>query len=226
MRATIRAVSGTRTLRCGRARMRAIGSAGSTSPGIKPATSMLPGNSRGSSVPKTLPMRCCWAWADRVSVLRYWRKVSGSAPHYPKLHVLDSTDPQQVRRFESSIDIARTLFIVSSKSGTTLETSVLMDYFFAKASSALGAAAGPALRRHYRSRKPIAENGRRKGLPLSVLRAFPALAGVIRCCRISAWCRWRRAVTTCKRFSTRRASWRELAGPTCRPRKIRPSRSA
>jgi transaldolase / glucose-6-phosphate isomerase len=66
----------------------------------------------------------------------------GSAPHYPKLRVLDSTDPQQVRRFESSIDIARTLFVVSSKSGTTLETSVLMDYFFAKASSALGGAAG------------------------------------------------------------------------------------
>ena len=34
----------------------------------------------------------------------------GSAPHYPKLRVLDSTDPHQVRRFESSIDLARTLF--------------------------------------------------------------------------------------------------------------------
>jgi transaldolase/glucose-6-phosphate isomerase len=65
----------------------------------------------------------------------------GSAPHYPRLHVLDSTDPQQVRRFEGGIDIARTLFIVSSKSGTTLETSVLMDYFLAKTSNALGAAA-------------------------------------------------------------------------------------
>ncbi len=66
----------------------------------------------------------------------------GSALHYPKLHVLDSTDPQQVRRFESRIDLTRTLFLVSSKSGTTLETSVLMDYFFAKTSEALGAAAG------------------------------------------------------------------------------------
>ncbi len=65
-------------------------------------------------------------------------KSLGSAPEYPKLHVLDSTDPQQVRRFESRIDVARTLFIVSSKSGTTLEPNVLMDYFFAKASAALG----------------------------------------------------------------------------------------
>ena len=64
----------------------------------------------------------------------------GSAPHFPKLHVLDSTDPKEVKRFESHIDLARTLFIVSSKSGTTLETNVLMDYFFDKASKRLGRA--------------------------------------------------------------------------------------
>jgi len=68
-------------------------------------------------------------------------KSLGSAPGYPTLHVLDSTDPQQVRRFERRIDAAHTLFIVSSKSGTTLEPNVLMDYFFAKASAALGGAA-------------------------------------------------------------------------------------
>jgi transaldolase / glucose-6-phosphate isomerase len=62
----------------------------------------------------------------------------GSAPGYPKLHVLDSTDPQQVKSFESKIDLARTLFIVSSKSGTTLEPNVLMEYFFAKAADAVG----------------------------------------------------------------------------------------
>jgi transaldolase / glucose-6-phosphate isomerase len=68
-------------------------------------------------------------------------KSLGSAPGYPTLHVLDSTDPQQVRRFERRINVARTLFIVSSKSGTTLEPNVLMDYFFAKTSAALCAAA-------------------------------------------------------------------------------------
>jgi transaldolase / glucose-6-phosphate isomerase len=64
----------------------------------------------------------------------------GSAPGFPKLHVLDSTDPRQVRSFERKIDLARTLFIVSSKSGTTLEPNVLMEYFFQKASEAIGAA--------------------------------------------------------------------------------------
>ncbi len=68
-------------------------------------------------------------------------KSLGSAPGYPTLHVLDSTDPQQVRRFERRIDVARTLFIVSSKSGTTLEPNVLMDYFFARASAAVGGTA-------------------------------------------------------------------------------------
>ncbi len=64
----------------------------------------------------------------------------GSVPGFPKLHVLDSTDPDQVAAFERRIDPARTLFIVSSKSGTTLEPNVLMDYFFAGASAAVGAA--------------------------------------------------------------------------------------
>ena len=94
----------------------------------------------------------------------------GSAPPYPKLHVLDSTDPQRVRRFESRIDIARTLFIVSSKSGTTLETSVLMDYFFAKTSNVLGGVSRPSFRCHYRSRQPVAANGRAERLSASFLR--------------------------------------------------------
>ncbi len=64
----------------------------------------------------------------------------GPAPGFPRLHVLDSTDPRQVRRFARGIDPARTLFIVSSKSGTTLEPNVLMDYFFAKAADAVGGA--------------------------------------------------------------------------------------
>ena len=63
----------------------------------------------------------------------------GSVKGFPKLHVLDSTDPHQVKRFENEIDLKRTLFIVSSKSGTTLEPNVLMDYFFGKASDAIGA---------------------------------------------------------------------------------------
>ena len=66
-------------------------------------------------------------------------KTLGSAPGYPKLHVLDSTDPAQVKTFEQHIDLARTLFIVSSKSGTTLEPNVLMDYFLQKTADVIGA---------------------------------------------------------------------------------------
>jgi transaldolase/glucose-6-phosphate isomerase len=58
---------------------------------------------------------------------------------FPKLHVLDSTDPAQVRAMQASIDIAKTLFIVSSKSGGTTEPNVMKDYFFAQVSKAVGA---------------------------------------------------------------------------------------
>jgi transaldolase/glucose-6-phosphate isomerase len=66
---------------------------------------------------------------------RTFAKKSG----FPKLHVLDSTDPAQVRHLEEKIDIARTLFIVSSKSGGTTEPNAMKDYFFARVSEAIGA---------------------------------------------------------------------------------------
>jgi transaldolase / glucose-6-phosphate isomerase len=59
---------------------------------------------------------------------------------FPKLHVLDSTDPAQVRAMEKAIDISRTVFIVSSKSGGTTEPNAMKDYFFARVSEAIGAA--------------------------------------------------------------------------------------
>lgn len=58
---------------------------------------------------------------------------------FPKLHVLDSTDPAQVRTMEANVDISRTLFIVSSKSGGTTEPNVMKDYFFDRVSRAIGA---------------------------------------------------------------------------------------
>ncbi|GAB1715222.1 MAG: transaldolase / glucose-6-phosphate isomerase [Nitrobacter sp.] len=61
------------------------------------------------------------------------------AAGFPKLHVLDSTDPAQIRALEAAIDIARTVFIVSSKSGGTTEPNVLKDYFHARVAKAVGA---------------------------------------------------------------------------------------
>jgi transaldolase / glucose-6-phosphate isomerase len=46
-----------------------------------------------------------------------------------RFHVLDTTHPTAIRRLEESIDIGRTLFLVASKSGTTLETRSHADYF-------------------------------------------------------------------------------------------------
>jgi len=57
------------------------------------------------------------------------RKTFGTRARFPNLLVLDSTDPAQIASVESAIDVARTLFIVSSKSGTTLEPSILYEYF-------------------------------------------------------------------------------------------------
>jgi len=63
----------------------------------------------------------------------------GTAPGHPKLLVLDSTDPAQIARFQTQIDPARTLFIVSSKSGSTLEPDILHRYFFERVEQAVGA---------------------------------------------------------------------------------------
>jgi transaldolase / glucose-6-phosphate isomerase len=60
-------------------------------------------------------------------------------PGFPKLHVLDSTDPAQVRSLQASINVANTLFIVSSKSGGTTEPNVMKDYFFELVSETIGA---------------------------------------------------------------------------------------
>jgi transaldolase/glucose-6-phosphate isomerase len=57
-------------------------------------------------------------------------RTFGKQPDSPELLVLDSTDPAQIRTIESQIDPARTLFIVSSKSGSTLEPNILKQYFF------------------------------------------------------------------------------------------------
>jgi transaldolase / glucose-6-phosphate isomerase len=63
----------------------------------------------------------------------------GKQPGFPKLHVLDSTDPAQVRKLQASINIANTVFIVSSKSGGTTEPNVMKDYFFARVCETIGA---------------------------------------------------------------------------------------
>src|SRR5437870_2516754 len=65
-------------------------------------------------------------------------KSFGKIEGFPELHVLDSTDPAQIRTLENKIDVANTLFIVSSKSGTTLEPNIFKQYFFERVTEVVG----------------------------------------------------------------------------------------
>lgn len=63
----------------------------------------------------------------------------GRQSGFPHLQIVDSTDPAQIRAIENSVDLKRTLVIVSSKSGSTLEPNILKQYFFARMQQAVGA---------------------------------------------------------------------------------------
>ena len=56
----------------------------------------------------------------------------GTAAGALKLHLPDTTDPEELLALEARLDLERTLFIASSKSGGTIETSALLAYFWAK----------------------------------------------------------------------------------------------
>ena len=53
-------------------------------------------------------------------------------------YILDSTVPAQIKTLESKIDLANTLFIVASKSGSTLEPNTFKQYFYEQVSEAVG----------------------------------------------------------------------------------------
>lgn len=65
-------------------------------------------------------------------------KTFGKKHGWPRLHVLDSTDPAQIMAIEKAIDIRTSLFIVSSKSGSTLEPNIFKLYFYDKVKEAVG----------------------------------------------------------------------------------------
>jgi transaldolase/glucose-6-phosphate isomerase len=62
----------------------------------------------------------------------------GRQPGWPRFHVLDSTDPAQIRVIERAVDLGNTLFIISSKSGSTLEPNIFMEYFFDRVGAVRG----------------------------------------------------------------------------------------
>ncbi|HEX8398705.1 MAG TPA: bifunctional transaldolase/phosoglucose isomerase [Pyrinomonadaceae bacterium] len=62
----------------------------------------------------------------------------GKQDGFPEFHILDSTAPAQVRAVEEKIDLANTLFIVASKSGSTLEPNCFKQYFFERVAETVG----------------------------------------------------------------------------------------
>jgi transaldolase/glucose-6-phosphate isomerase len=72
-----------------------------------------------------------------VEVLKLtFGKIAG----HPQVVVLDSTDPAQIRAVEKQVDLAKTIAVVSSKSGSTLEPNIFKQYFFERIKQAVGAA--------------------------------------------------------------------------------------
>ena len=66
------------------------------------------------------------------------RMTFGKIKGFPELHVLDSTDPAQIKAIEAQVALKRTIFIVSSKSGSTLEPNIYKQYFFDRIEKKVG----------------------------------------------------------------------------------------
>jgi len=62
-----------------------------------------------------------------------YSQAFGAQPGFPVFYLLNTTDPDEITRIESAVDLKRTLFVVASKSGETFETLALYRYFFEKA---------------------------------------------------------------------------------------------
>ena len=69
-------------------------------------------------------------------------KTFGPQPGFPELHIVDSTDPAEVKAARDAVDLAKTLVVVASKSGTTLEPNILKQFFFDQVRHVVGAADG------------------------------------------------------------------------------------
>jgi glucose-6-phosphate isomerase len=62
----------------------------------------------------------------------------GQRPGFPELRIVDSTDPEQVWTARNEVNLADTLVVVASKSGSTLEPNVLKQFFFNEMKNAVG----------------------------------------------------------------------------------------
>src|SRR5229473_5516816 len=105
-----------------------------------------------------------------------FRKTFGKIEGFPELHVLDSTDPAQIHFVENKIDLSKTLFFVSSKSGTTLEPNIFKQYFFERVRQTIGDIAGDrfiAITDHGSTLREVAERDQFRKIFLGV----PSIGG-------------------------------------------------
>ncbi|HKK09054.1 MAG TPA: bifunctional transaldolase/phosoglucose isomerase, partial [Gemmatimonadota bacterium] len=91
------------------------------------------------------------------------RATFGSADGWPTLTVLDDTDPDAVRAVRDAVDLERTFFLVSSKSGTTTETLSLYRTFFGWVEETVGREAGARFAAITDPGSPLAEEARERG---------------------------------------------------------------
>ena len=142
---------------------------------------------------------CCAAWAARASRRSCWARRSAAA-----LHVLDTTDPDAVL----AVPVDGSLFVIASKSGSTLEPEVMEEYFCD--------AAGRrrlALRRHHRPRLEAGGAGRGARLPAHVPEPPRHRRAVLGAVATSASCRRRWPASTIARCSTAAAGVLDASGP-------------
>ncbi|MGA2956627.1 MAG: hypothetical protein ABSF48_13005, partial [Thermodesulfobacteriota bacterium] len=70
-----------------------------------------------------------------------FNKIFGREAGYPQLHIMDTTDPVSISRLTQHLDLEKTLFLVCSKSGTTLEIISLFHYFYNLSLEKMGSSA-------------------------------------------------------------------------------------
>jgi transaldolase/glucose-6-phosphate isomerase len=85
-----------------------------------------------------------------------FHRAFGVREGFPELNVLDTTDPGAIHDLAQNVDLERTAFLVSSKSGTTQETLSLFKFFYRRTVAAMGEWRGGALPGHHRPGTPLA----------------------------------------------------------------------
>jgi transaldolase/glucose-6-phosphate isomerase len=109
-------------------------------------------------------------------------EIVGPRSGSPMIHVLDTTDPKQIAAVAAAIDPEHTLFIVASKSGSTMEPELLRAYFWIwRARTAVASSPSPTRDRAWQRSRTIMATRASSW-------AIQRLAAAIRFSASSGWC--------------------------------------